>query len=210
MRGVLGLAPVDGFLQTFSNATSFSNRGVGVDYASNSDRAIVGIAANVAVATDLEGAVPKAGAALNVTLMGGLNLRRWGYPQITTYANAFWRRADSDNLRGSIASAGAHVQYKLFHKTTGWKRLVVQWGGVDLTTGLEFARWSFTLHDRLAESFEIGGTTASETIDASLGGRFRLGSKTLTIPFEVTTNVRVLYVASLYVGLGLDAQVGSR
>ena len=40
-------------------------------------------------------------------------------------------------------------------------------------------------------------------------GRLDLSATTVTLPIEITTNVRLLYLASLYVGLGLDTQVGS-
>lgn len=211
VREAMGLSPIGNFLRTFSNATSFSNRGLGVDYASNSERGILGVAANVAVATDFESEVPSVGAAANLTLMAGLNLRRWGYPQLTAYANTFWRSASNDNLRGSIASVGGHLQYKLFEPTKGWKRLVVQWGGIDFTSGLEIAHWSFGLHGNLATSVDVpdAAGTQMSTIGASTGGRFDLSSTTVTVPIEVTTNIRLLYVASLYIGLGIDAQVGS-
>jgi hypothetical protein len=211
ISSTMGLSEVGGFLRTFSNATSFSNRGTGVDYASNSERGILGIGANVAIATDLEGDVPAVGAAANITVMGGLNLKAWGYPQLTVYGNTFWRSAESEHLAGSIASVGAHVQYKMFTPTRGWKRLVVQWGGVDFTTGLEVAHWSLGLRGQLSTTFDVpsaGGETMA-TIGAQSGGRFDLSSTTATVPVEVTTSLRLFYFASLYAGLGVAAQVGS-
>lgn len=211
IKDALGVAAVGAFLRSFSNATSFSNRGLGVDYASNSERAIIGFGANLSIAADLDGELPSAGAAANATLMAGLNLRRWKHPELTVFANGFYRSASSDHLRGSIASAGAHVQYKLFTPTRGLKRVLVQWGGLDFTTGLEVAHWSYGLRGELSTSFEVGNDagSASSTIEAATMGHTDLSATTVTLPLEVTTNVRLLYVASLYVGLGLDAQVGS-
>lgn len=210
LRELLGLAPVGGFLRTFSNATSFSNRGIGVDYANSSERGMIGAAINASVATDLDGEVPAAGGAANLTLMGGYNLRRFGWPQVTAYANAFWQSTKSADLKGSIASAGAHLQYRMFHKTEGWKRMLAQWGGIDITTGLELARWTVGLRGEMKESIDVGDSdNPMETIDASIGGNFDLSSTTLTVPVEATTSLRLLYIASLYAGVGVDAQVGS-
>lgn len=42
----------------------------------------------------------------------------------------------------------------------------------------------------------------------SLNGNFDISNTTFVVPLEVTTNVRLLYVLSLYVGGGLDVQFG--
>lgn len=211
VQAALGISAVGGFLRSFSNATSFSNRGLGVDYASNSERAIIGIGANLSLAADLDGELPSAGVAANAALMAGLNLRRWGHPELTVYASAFHRSASGEHLRGRITSAAAHVQYKLFSPTRGWKRLVVQWGGLDVTTGLEVAHWSYGLRGGLSTSFELANQagTMATTIEAATAGSLGLSATTVTLPLEVTTSLRLLYLASLYVGVGLDLQAGA-
>jgi hypothetical protein len=206
----LGIEEVGAFLRSFSNATSFSNRGLGVDYASNSERAIIGIGANLAVAADLSGELPAVGAAANATLMAGMNLRRWGHPELTVFANGFSRSASTEHLHGRIASVGGHVQYKLFTPTRGLKRLLAQWGGVDITTGIEVAHWSYGLRGDLSTSFDLQGANgAATTIEAAAAGSIDLSATTVTVPLEVTSNLRIFYVASLYLGFGLDAQLGS-
>jgi hypothetical protein len=214
IAGALQLSEVQRFLRSFANATSFSNRGIGADYASNSERLIVGVASNLAVSADLGddsgNEVPTVGVAANVTLMAGLNLRRWKRPELTVYANVFHRSADSGQLRGAITNVGLHGQYKFFTPTIGLKRLLVQWGGVDVTAGLELARWSLGLRGELTSDFEIEAEQpgTSSTVTAALRGRFDVGSTTVSAPIEVTTNLRLLYIASLYLGLGLDLQAG--
>ena len=101
---------VDDFLRAFADATSFSNRGIGVDYAANADGLMLGVSGNVAVAVgdlgqDEAGADhPVAGVAPNLALMGGLNFSRWDLPQLTIYGNAFYRSGSLDKLTGSITS----------------------------------------------------------------------------------------------------------
>lgn len=211
IKDAMGVAQLGAFLRSFSDATSFSNRGLGVDYASNSERAIIGIGANLALAADLDGELPSAGAAANIALMAGLNLRHWNHPALTVYGNAFYRSAENDNLHGSIASGGAHIQYKKYTPTQGLKRLAIQWGGFDFTTGIEVAHWAYGLRGELSTSFDLANDagSASTRIDARTSGHIDLSATTVTIPVEVTTNVRLLYLASLYLGFGLDAQVGS-
>lgn len=210
IAGALGIEEVGAFLGAFARATSFSNRGLGVDYASNSERAVIGLGVNLAVAADLSGELPSVGAAANATLMAGMNLRRWGHPELTVFGNGFARSASTDHLHGRIASVGGHVQYKLFTPTRGLARLLVQWGGLDLTTGVEVARWSYGLRGDVSTAFDLhgaGGSTAA--IEAAAAGNIDLSATTVTVPLEVTTNLRLLYVASLYLGLGLDAQLGA-
>lgn len=215
MRGgvlrAMGLVSVEGFLRAFSDATAFSNRGLGADYASNSERGIIGVAGNLALASNVDGDMAATGAAANVAVLAGLNLQPWGHSAVTLYGNAFWRSASNDHLSGSLSSFGAHVQYKLFTPTEGWKRFVVQWGGIDLTSGLEVAHWEAALEGRLSHQFPIADAMggAPSEIAASLGGRFQLSSTTVTLPIEVTANFRLLYVASIYLGVGAAAQVGS-
>jgi hypothetical protein len=208
----LQLSEVQRFLRSFANASSFSSRGIGVDYASNSERYVLGFAANIAVSADLGGDddVPTVGVAPNFTLMGGVNLRRWKHPELTLFGNLFHYDADSGALHGGITSLGLHAQYKLFSPTSGVARHFARWGGLDLTGGLELARWDLGLGGDLSQSFDVGTEGgASSEITAAVGGRFDLGATTVTMPIEVTTNVRLLYVLGLYAGAGLDVQVGA-
>ncbi|MEZ4358868.1 MAG: hypothetical protein R3B48_01720 [Kofleriaceae bacterium] len=210
IASALQVAEVQRFLRSFANATSFSNRGVGADYASNAEGWVFGFAANLALSVDLGGGaeIPTVGFAPAFALMGGLNLSRWRHPEISLFANAFHSSGDSGQLRGGITNLGLHAQYKLFTPTRGKKRYVIQWGGLDFTTGVELARWSFGLHQELEASFDLAGVGAEASLDAGVSGRFDVGATTVTLPVEVSTNVRFLYVLSGYLGLGLDAQLG--
>lgn len=203
---------VDDFLRAFADATSFSNRGIGVDYASNAEGGMLGVAANVAVATDnaltaTDDPHPVAGVAANLTVMGGVNLAHWGHPKITLYGNAFWRSGSYGQLDGSITSVGVHAQYKIGGKTRGAKALVLQWGGIDVTGGLEASRWAFAATHELDETFTVGtGATSDVTLAAT--GNFDLDSDAIVAPIEATTSLRVFYFVSVYGGAGIDLQLG--
>ncbi len=213
---VYNAARVGEYLRAFSNATSFSNRGIGVDYASNGTSLTLGIAGNVALsATDLDfdqdqNEYPVAGVAPNLTVMAGMNLSRWKLPQLTIFANGFYRKASVAQLDGSITNLGAHAQYKLFGSTQGKKSLLLKWGGLDLTGGFEWTRWNLGIGDTLTSTFDVAGAAnTSITATADSNGRFDLTSSALVIPFEATTSLRFLYVLSVFGGVGFDIQTGS-
>jgi hypothetical protein len=215
LADAMQISEVQSFLRSFGNATSFSNRGTGVDYASNSERYIFGLAGNLAISANLgddtADGTPAVGVAPTFSLMGGMNLRPWNHPELTVYANFFHSNSDSGQLRGGITNFGLHGQLKLFTPTRGVKRLFVQWGGLDVTGGLEIARWSLGLHGDLTTPFDISDTenTDASILTANVNGRFDVGSTTVTAPIEITTNLRLLYLLSLYLGGGLDVQAGS-
>jgi len=193
-------ANVAGFLRAFANATSFASRGTGVDYAPVFDGAEVGITANLAAAVDglEEGQDPAAGLAPNLSLVGGLNLGRWGHPE-----------ASFDQLEGSITNAGVHAQYHLW-PASDTSPLVFQWSGLHLTGGVEWSRWRFAAGDTLTRDFTLAGDNGVSTDVTAVGaGRFELNATSTVVPLEATTSVRILYFASAYVGGGVDFQVGS-
>ncbi len=205
------------FLRAFADATSFSSRGIGVDYASNGDGLMVGVAGSLAFAVgdlgqdEQEAEHPVGGVAPNVAIMGGLNFARWNKPALTIYANAFHRGGKLEELEGSITSLGVHAQYKFFQPTSGKKALVLQWGGLDVTSGLELSRWAFKLGTReaLTTEFDVSGGNGSAPVTLSAEGQFEISSQAVVVPLEVTTSLRLLYFLSLYGGAGLDLQLGS-
>jgi hypothetical protein len=208
LKRALAVLDLADFLTSFANATSFSSRGVGVDYATDSDGVMLGAAANLAVSADVGDGSPAGGVAPNLALMAGVNGARWGHPRWTLSANLFHRRGDSGQLDGSISSAGVHLQRALIRPGDTAKG-AVRWGGLDLTVGVEMARWSFGIGDELTSSYEVEGDNGTRAaIDATATGSFDLHTLTFTAPVELTTSLRLLYVASVYAGVGLDVSLG--
>lgn len=206
---------VDDFLRAFADATSFSSRGLGVDYASHGDGVMFGVAGNVSLAAgdlgvdEREAERPVAGVAANFAIMGGVNLERFGYPQVTVFGNGFHRGGSLDELSGSITSVGVHGQLGLFRPAGGLRSLVVQWGGLAVTGGLEVSHWAFGLERELTTDFTIDGDTGSADATLAATGRFALSTTAIVLPVEATTSVRLFYFVSLYGGVGLDLQLGT-
>jgi hypothetical protein len=205
------LTHVDKFLRSFGDATSFAQRGLGVDYMSVPGSFMIGLGAQVGVSsTDeltLDQRPTNGGAAVNASLMIGYNLKDAGHPRWTLFANGFYENGSTDDLSGKIITGGFHVQVKLVEpQDDGGAAVVLRWGGIDLTTGIELTRWSFGAKDDITQQFSVQGIDQQLSLDSV--GRFDLTSTAGTIPIELTTGLRILEVVSLYVGAGFDVTGG--
>lgn len=203
------------YLRAISDAVAFSNRGIGVDYASGGKRFEVGVAGNVSVALgdqglgEIDADRPVAGVAPNFSLMFGWNLEEFGYPAITVFGNGFHHSAEIGDFQGSATNAGAHAQIRLFRNRGGenLRKLLFLWGGVDITSGLEFTRLGLTLNNELETKVPLEGNMPLDVLLTSRG-KYDLTATALTVPVEATTSVRAFYFFWLYGGIGADLQLG--
>ena len=206
---------VDGFIRSFSDATGFSTRGLGVDYVSMPKNLILGVGANFAIAAsgDYNGTQrpTSGGLAANIGFMAGYNLADQGAPRWTLFANGFYRNATLNDLRGGIATAGLHAQYRLIQpqQDSGLSTDVLRWIGLDLTTGLEFTRWNLGIDRDITTDFSVDGTNGSADLTLQSTGTFNLSSTAMTLPVEVTTGIRIALLVSVYVGAGVDFTASS-
>jgi hypothetical protein len=101
------------------------------------------------------------------------------------------------------------LQLKFFQprKETLWNAFL-QWGGIALTTGFDHARLRYTLSKPFQRAIPISAGGQMARIDVAANGELAMESRTYSVPIELTTNFRFLYVLSVYGGGGLDIQVG--
>ena len=209
------------YLRALADAASFSTKGIGVDYASNMKKFGFGIAANVSLAVGDEGleeyeqSQPVGGAAANVTVWGGMNMKPLGVPRLNVYANFFQRTENFpvgnngyfDNLDVTMRNLGIHGQVQLIKPTEGKKNLLFKWGGVAITSGFAWSHLAAkTASAPLVRQLE---SNPLYTMDLSLQGDVSLALNAFNIPVEVSTSARVLYFLSIYGGVGGDLQLGS-
>lgn len=199
---------VDGFLRSFTDATAFSMRGLGVDYVSLPKNLIVGVGVNFAVAASGEFNAeerPTSGLAPNVAFMAGLNLSDYDSPRWTLFANGFYRNGSTESLRGGIFSAGLHAQYRVLlpQEDTG-TATILRWTGIDVTSGIEMTRWSLGVDDTIATDFVVQGANASAAVALNSTGTFDVTSTAMTVPVEVSTGMRIALLFSMYVGAAVD------
>lgn len=204
---------VDGFLRSFTDATAFSMRGLGVDYASLPKNLILGVGANFAVAASGEFNAekrPTSGLAPNVAFMAGLNLSDYGNPRWTLFANGFYRNGSTASLRGGIFSAGLHAQYRvLLPQADTGTATILHWTGIDITSGIEMTRWSLGVDDSIATDLVVQGTNASTAVVLDSVGTFDVSSTAMTVPAEVSTGMRIALLLSMYVGAAVDFTTSS-
>jgi hypothetical protein len=185
-------ANLPSLLTAFASTTAIADRGLGVSYAVTTNQIMVGAVANGAIATDASLSSSDhaiGGLVFNFALMAG--------------ANGFYAQAGYHDLEGHLTTGGAHVQY---HALDGNRAGSVRWLGVDVTTGLELARWTIsTQRDALSINFKVANPQGdSEYLTYVAMGKMNVDANSLTVPLEVTTGVRFAGVVALYAGGGLD------
>ncbi|MEO8845149.1 MAG: hypothetical protein ABI591_24735 [Kofleriaceae bacterium] len=199
-------ANLPSLLTAFASTTAIADRGLGVDYAVKTNQLMVGAVANGAIATDASLASADhvvGGFVFNFAVMAGANLGRWGAPRWTVFVNGFYAQAGYHDLEGHLTTGGAHVQY---HALDGTSAGAVRWLGVDVTSGLELARWTIsTQRDALSINFKVANPQGdSEYLTYVAMGKMNVEANSLTVPLEVTTGVRFGGVLAVYAGGGLD------
>jgi hypothetical protein len=213
----------DEYLRALADAQAFSNSGLGIDYASNPTLFTAGIAAKFAVATGDEGLGeyyedrPVGGVAPNISLMAGLNLGLVGFDWLTLYGNYFAQGQKMEQLDGYLQNFGFHAQVKFFRPEGDAAEYLFQWGGFDLSTGYEWSRLKVELTERLDTTMPLAGDATDPVTGEPINtdavfagiGTFNITTTASNIPFELTTNFRLLYFATLFFGVGYDVHLGS-
>jgi hypothetical protein len=203
------------YVRSFGDAQGFTTRGLGVDYGSNVRYLELGVAGSAALngnSAVVEGDTrtqPIAGVSGNVTVMAGVNLGALGAP-VTLFANYFKSSGSYREFDARLENVGVHLQLKLFgtRDPSVWS-LLLRWGGLDVTTGFDRSRMRLQLVRDFDRAIPVSdGQRFSGEVDVASRGTFRLDMRTSSIPLEITTNVRFLYVLSAYVGGGFDWQLG--
>jgi hypothetical protein len=215
INAVYNVLQAEEYLQALADAQAFSNKGLGVDYASNPTFITFGLAANATVAfgddgfREAESDQPVANLSPNISFMVGANLNALGRPKLnnlTIFANGFSYKTNfTDEVEGRITNVGLHVQYKLFRRPDKLIQGIIRWGGLDLTAGVEYARLGISLEkDEIESELELDGGQAR--FDGV--GTLDLDTETWTVPFEVSSNLRLLKFITLFGGTGIDIQMG--
>lgn len=225
------------YLNSMSNASVMSVKGLGVDYASNPDIFIFGVGVGAGIdmgnksifdlfSSDTNSNNFK-GIGLQTSLMAGIQLGVFSMPKVSDYfdfnrMSIFVNYMGMDlpkigtGFSGKIKAFGLHFQYKLVNPVSlgSW---LFKWGGVDVTTGFDRSTMNviYSRTDTLAKSqattIPVGPTTVVDTLNLNIIANSQIGADiaVTTIPIEISTNVQLLYFFSLFGGLGFDFNSGS-
>ena len=221
------------YVKGIANSTVLSGAGLGADYSTPFSLFVLGgglgVAADLGNAklTDLikgSGLGTVSGAALQTAYTLGvhgnrLNLGNWGpidTKRLKFFLSFASKSSSFDQSGGGTVtigfkSYGARAQYSLVPaRSVGFGAL--RWGGVDLTSGLNYASMNFGVSTPVSKSQQsslsfVPGATMTTTFDALMS--ITASASTFTIPIEVSSSVKVLYLFTLYGGLASDISLGS-
>ena len=208
-RGDLQLADLSGYMSQMANAAVLSTKGMGVDYATNPQRFVVGGSVGSAVS----GAgvqlgrggktVPEGGFAFQVTGMAGVNLGVLAdddspLRRFVLTANGMMLTTAMDPFEGTLVNAGAHLTVQLVRPDG--RGGLFEWGGLALSSGYEYTSY------KLALSKAIPIDAGKVEWDAT--GRYDISASAGSVPVELCTNVRFT-VLTAYLGAAVDINQGS-
>jgi hypothetical protein len=153
---------------------------------------------------DLYGGVGTGLAIINLGINAGFI-----YPGLYLSAKFGTMSYEEDELTTKSTLFGIGVNYSWI-RTKSIAAGLIKWRGVSFGTGFIYNKNKSTIEielDTLDESFDESGYTGTLYLDPSV--ELGVESKTYTIPFDVTTSARVLWLFNFNLGLGVDLSFGS-
>ena len=217
--------PPQKLLEGTANASVMAGKGIGSDYASRMEVALIGAGVGAGAdltkskdpESDISGAAVASGAIIGVNL-GFLDTKKilgmdtdrlnfyLNFMDYTHKQNLSDKEGQKSRAEISMTSLGAHFKYDWI-KGSGSKWL--GWGGVKFHFGYEYNKNNITFQSEIDE--EIAETDSNNnTISGRIKGNpiARINTATHSIPLEISTDVQILYFLSLYTGVGVDYNFG--
>lgn len=217
--------PPQKLLEGTANASVMAGKGIGSDYASRMEVALIGAGVGVGAdltkskdpESDLSGAAIASGAIVGVNL-GFLDTKKilgmdtdrlnfyLNFMDYTHKQNLGDKDGQKSNAEIDMTSIGAHFKYDWI-RGSGSKWL--GWGGVKFHFGYEYNKNNIQFQSEINESInetDSNGNTISGTIRGN--PLARIDTTTHSIPLELSTDVQLLYFLSLYTGVGVDYNFG--
>ncbi len=207
--GALAVGDQVPFLAAMDRATAIAATGLGVDYAAHPDHVVVGFSVGTAftAAEPADSMLPTAGISTQIAGMVGVPLSAFA-PEDSLVARftVFLSGAAApmpafDAFQARAATAGAHVQVAV---VDGVGDGVARWHGLDLTTGVAWARYTLTLTDKLAVDAPFDPVTVVWRTD----GGYQVRVDHLAVPVELSSSAHAS-VLGVFAGIGADLALGS-
>ncbi len=190
---------IEDLLHAMSNTAAFSTRGLGASYDVDPGERFLGVTAAGFHGDVGVGVVNEyvAGSLIALALTAGVNVKdRW-----TVFAGAGYWETELRGLEGDLFSVGAHVQYQLL---PGRGTSNARWTGLAVTSGLDHVRLNVGRVDTIKNRFAIG----TRTIRMASTGDLTVEARTLSVPLEVSTGVRLGRVFGVYAAGGIALTTG--
>jgi len=210
----------DRLLEGMANSSVIAGKGIGSDYASNMSVLLIGAGVGVGVDleknkeadTDLSGAGVQGGLILGTNLgwMDTKSIFGLDTDKLNVYLNfmSYKHEMNTGDTKAKIdlASYGVHFSYNWINGS-GSKWL--GWGGVKVHWGYEFNKTTLKFSSEITET--LNQTSAGTTYNANIVANpfAAIDVTTHSIPLEISSSVQILYILSLYGGLGADYNTGT-
>lgn len=218
-------APPQRLMEGMADSSVAAGKGIGTDYASDMDVFLIG--AGIGVGADLEkdkttdsdlsgaGVAPGLILGMNLAWMDSKRFLGMDTDRLNVYFNFMKYNYDhtlSDKANEKseaeldMLAIGTHFRYDWI-KGNGSKWL--GWGGIKFTFGYEYNKTDLAFSSQINETVsETAGT--GEVINGTISGnpRAKINVNTHSIPLALSTDVRFLYILSMYTGVGVDYSWG--
>lgn len=217
--------PPKKLLEGTANASVMAGKGIGSDYASRMEVALLGVGIGAGADltkskdpdSDISGAAVAPGAIIGFNL-GFLDTKKilgMDTDRLNFYVNFmdYSLKKDLNDKEGKksaaqidMTSIGAHFKYDWI-QGSGSKWL--GWGGVKFHFGYEYNKNDITFQSEINEVIDETDSDGNR-IQGTIKGNpiARINTATHSIPLELSTDVQLLYFLSLYTGVGVDYNFG--
>jgi len=212
----------DRIMKGIANTTVMAGKGIGSDYASRMEVALLGAGLGVGVdmekdkstESDISGLGIQGGVIIgtNLSWMDTEKILGLYTDRLNVYANYLGYNIDRElgdkgnKLNAKLMSFGVHASYDLVLPKGS---SLLRWGGVKVHTGYEYnstkLKFSTSITEQISE--DVGGATVNGNLNVKPSAKIK--ATTHSIPIEASTNVQLLYFLSLYTGIGVDINFGN-
>lgn len=214
----------DDYFQGMSNANTISAAGMTTSYASVYKKFLLGLSVSAGADlgsknfTDFKniGKNPEQFKGFGAQAAVTLGLSASNFSQATwleshplnIYLSGFSAKRSFDKVDAHYLGAALGLQYKIINDKS-WGSKSLKWTGLELGSGLIYSKLDIQANIPLNDTFSVdnSGTSLDVSItDAS--ALLNANVKTLSVPIELSTGFRVLYLLKLVGGIGADINFG--
>ncbi|MBX2814305.1 MAG: hypothetical protein KTR25_21025 [Myxococcales bacterium] len=208
-----GLLDIEQSLKLSAQAQALVPGGMGADYSSNPGGLFFGIGVNAALTSDEASNTPDASSDVDrvlpinfggaVTLMAGYNFAKQKAPWFTASLHGMYFPVSAQKYEGEFINFGINTQFKVIGPSQ--PSIWIEWGGLDVTTGFNFAKTRVSLNDSVQVNGSLGDSVRLQTLAE---GEIEVTQTAQNLSLELTSNTTLLTFLTLYGGFGLDVPLG--
>jgi hypothetical protein len=213
-----------GYLKSSSNASITAGAGVGADYQNSFSLFMVGVQGGLGInpgkltlnnALKEENFTKIKGVGAQGAVMGGVNLSLLpmdslgpiSFSKSKLFVHFLPIKKSFDTITIKTLDVGMHYQYSLIDEVSATP--LFRWNGLSFTTGLKYIRTQFSYKKTISGStqYTVLGTNTTASYSGLLDTSATL--KLWSIPLELSSAIRLLYIWQLFGGVGTDLSFGS-